>query len=79
MKYHLLTKLISTDMEKYHVCHSLDDMKIDIVSINPIISNCLLIQAMAINLYYYYQPINLVYPFLNIIFMNLYTVQRLMS
>ena len=27
MKYHLLkTKLLSTDMEKYHVCHSLDDM-----------------------------------------------------
>jgi len=31
MKYHLLkTKLLSTNMEKYHVCHSLD-----ILPINP--------------------------------------------
>jgi len=32
MKYHRLkTKLISTDMEKYHVCYSLDDRKIDVI------------------------------------------------
>ena len=45
-----LIKKLSTNMEKYHVCHSLDD-KVDRCSIyKPYTLSYLLVQAMAIKL-----------------------------